>query len=91
MLEHSLIFALIEIADREATAQGLRSENPHTRRAALIALDQMREGHLPPGEVTPLLVSSNPVLKETANWIVEVGTTIGVALWRLLPRPAQRS
>src|SRR5207302_5762524 len=80
MLEHSLIFALIEIADRKKTAQGLRSENSHTRRAALIALDQMREGRLPATEVTPLLVSGDPILKDTARWIVSRHNDWGGAL-----------
>jgi putative membrane-bound dehydrogenase-like protein len=80
MLEHSLIFALIEIADREKTAKGLHSENSHTRRAALIALDQMREGRLPATEVTPLLVSGDPILKDTARWIVSRHNDWGGAL-----------
>ena len=80
MLEHSLIFALIEIADREKTAEGLRSENSHTKRATLIALDQMRDGHLPTSEVTPLLVSNDPILKETARWIVSRHNDWGGAL-----------
>jgi putative membrane-bound dehydrogenase-like protein len=70
VLEHSFIFALIEIDNPAATAQGLSSQNPRVRRAALVALDQMPEGHLTAGAVTPLLVSRDPVLKETANWIV---------------------
>jgi putative membrane-bound dehydrogenase-like protein len=80
MLEHSLIYALIEIADREKTAQALRSENSHTRRAALIALDQMRDGRLSASEVTPLLVSNDAVLKETARWIVSRHNDWGGAL-----------
>ena len=69
-LEHSLIYALIEIADPEATAAGLRGSSPHTRRAALIALDQMPDGGLTPETVTPLLASREPILKQTASWIV---------------------
>ncbi len=69
ILEHSIIFALIEIAARDATVQGLQSENPRIRRVALVALDQMHDGRLPVDAVTPLLVSTNPVLKDTANWI----------------------
>jgi len=41
-LEHSLTFALIEIADPELTRAGLTAGSIHTRRAAMIALDQMR-------------------------------------------------
>jgi HEAT repeat protein len=45
-LEHSLIFALIEIGDPDGTAAGLKSPFLQTRRAALIALDQMENGKL---------------------------------------------
>ena len=80
ILEHSVIFALIEIAAREATAQGLSSEDPRVRRVALVALDQMHDGRLSADAVTPLLVSSNPVLKDTANWIVGRHSDWGGAL-----------
>lgn len=69
-LEHSLIFALIEIADRDQTAQGLKVPNSSTRRVALIALDQMPNGGLKPETVAPLLGSEEPVIRETAAWIV---------------------
>jgi putative membrane-bound dehydrogenase-like protein len=69
-LEHSLTFALIEIADPKATAAGLDSESPGTIRAALLAIDQMYGGGLDPNVVTPLLASTDPVLKQTASWIV---------------------
>jgi putative membrane-bound dehydrogenase-like protein len=68
-LEHSLTFALIEIADREATQIGLMSKNLLTRRAALIALDQMEGGRLEAGAVAADLVSSDRRIKETASWI----------------------
>ncbi len=44
ILEHSLIYALIEIADPAATRAGLASDNESIRHAALIALDQMPGG-----------------------------------------------
>ncbi len=69
VLTHSLTYALIEIADPGATRHGLRSPAARTRRAALIALDQMQTGALDPGEVIPLLSSSDPVLSEAAEWI----------------------
>lgn len=68
-LEHSLIYALIEIGDRAATEHGLREASPFTRRAALIALDQMRDGGLTASSVAPLLSSTNQTLKQTAIWI----------------------
>jgi putative heme-binding domain-containing protein len=69
VLEHSLIYALIEIADAAGTASGLQAQSPHSKRAALIALDQMDGARLKPESVTTLLSSRDPVLKETAWWI----------------------
>jgi putative heme-binding domain-containing protein len=69
VLEHSLIYALIEIGNLQTTAAGLRSSKPQVRRAALIALDQMPNGSLKPETVAAELTSSNPRMKETAWWI----------------------
>jgi hypothetical protein len=69
VLEHSLIFALIEIGAREETATGLGSASSFSRRAALIALDQMDGGGLKAEMVTPLFFSPVPVLQQTASWI----------------------
>ena len=68
-LEHSIIYALIQIDDSAGTRAGLKSESSTTQRAALIALDQMDHGELAAQSVVPLLSSSSPVLKETAGWI----------------------
>ncbi|HLN30876.1 MAG TPA: PVC-type heme-binding CxxCH protein [Gemmataceae bacterium] len=70
VLEHSLTYALIEIADREATVAGLKSNILRTRRAALMALDQMSGGKLDPSAVTPELAALDPAMRETASWIV---------------------
>jgi putative membrane-bound dehydrogenase-like protein len=70
MLEHSLIFALIEIGDAQATRFALKQVKPAIRRAALVALDQMPGGGLEPQIVAGLLGSSEPVIRETAAWIV---------------------
>src|SRR5262249_48091685 len=48
---------------------GYDAPNPRTRKAALIALDQMDGGVLKPEDVAPLLGSADPALKETASWI----------------------
>lgn len=69
VMEHAMIYALIEIGDRESTRAGLQASSSHTRRAALIALDQMDGGGLVPGDVAPLLASPDKTLKETAVWI----------------------
>jgi hypothetical protein len=78
--EHALIFALIEINDREATAPGLAASSPQVQRAALIALDQMDDGNLTRDDVTPLLGTSDLALQRVAidiisrhsNWSEEV-------------------
>ncbi len=86
LLEHSLIYALIEIADPEGTAAGLGASSPHTRRAALIALDQMPGGGLTPGTVTPLLASGDPTLRQTAHWVAGHHPEWGEALARYFRR-----
>lgn len=90
ILEHSLIYALIEIGDPDGTAAGLRATSAHTRRAALIALDQMPGGGLTPGSVTPLLASEDPILKQTAAWIAGGHPEWGDALARYFRRRLAR-
>jgi putative membrane-bound dehydrogenase-like protein len=69
VLNHSLILALIEIADAPAVRRSLDSDNVFARRAALIALDQMEGGDLKAEQVTPNLASSEPALRQAASWI----------------------
>jgi putative membrane-bound dehydrogenase-like protein len=68
VLEHSLLYALIEIDRPAETALGL--EGRGQKRAALIALDQMEGGGLQASQVTPLLVSPDPELKRTGSWLI---------------------
>ncbi len=68
-LEHSLTFALIEIANPAATSAGLQSTSSRVRRAALVALDQMDGGGLKPASITALLDSADSTMKDTAWWI----------------------
>ncbi|PYJ98650.1 MAG: dehydrogenase [Verrucomicrobia bacterium] len=70
ILEHSLTFALIEIADATGTRAGLKDANPRTKRAALIALDQMDGSDLKPSDVIPFLNASDEHLRSAANWIL---------------------
>ena len=80
ILIHSLTYALIEIADPLATRQGLSSSSSRVRRAAMLALDQMEGGGLPASTVIPLLSSSDPVLRDTASWLVSRHVEWGGAL-----------
>lgn len=68
-LEHAITHALIEIADADATQAGLASGQPLTRRAALVALDQMGGGRLQPLEVFRAL-DAEGVLRETGLWLL---------------------
>jgi putative membrane-bound dehydrogenase-like protein len=69
-LEHSFIYALIEIADPAGTAAGLKSDNPLVKRTTLIALDQMDGGDLKATDVLPFLSATDEHLRAAANWIV---------------------
>src|SRR5207244_2860717 len=62
VVEHSLTYALIEIADANGTAAGLQSGNTRTRRAALTALDQMGRDKLQAEAVTKELASPDASL-----------------------------
>jgi putative heme-binding domain-containing protein len=69
VLTHSLTYALIETADPAGTRAGLTAPAPATRRAALIALDQMPNGGLQASTIAPLLESPDALLSDTAWWI----------------------
>src|SRR5262249_39835680 len=65
-LEHALIYALIQIDDREGTVKGLSDRSPQIRRGALIALHQMDHGKLTEDLVAPLLDTDDPALQKAA-------------------------
>lgn len=69
VLTHSLIYALIEIADARGTRPGLQSSSARTQRAAMIALDQMRPAALGPGQVLSRLDSESEPVASAARWI----------------------
>jgi putative heme-binding domain-containing protein len=64
--EHSVTYALIEIADPAGTAAGLRAPSPRARRVALVALDQMPGGRLQAGTVVALLESPDVPTRDAA-------------------------
>ena len=70
ILEHSLVYALIEIAAAEQTRKGLEASNPRTQRAALLALDQMEGGGLAAPTVIASLASENPIARKTVDWVL---------------------
>jgi putative membrane-bound dehydrogenase-like protein len=94
ILQHSITYALIELADPAATRAGLLSDAAGTRAAALVALDQMRRGGIEARQVTPLLSSPVAHLRKTARWLVSRHTEWGgeLAEWfrQELARLAER-
>ena len=80
--EHAVMYALIEIGDTSSTAAGLKDPSPRTRRAALIALDQIPGGGLTPETVVALLTGPDRLLEETAWWIAGRHPEWGGALSR---------
>jgi putative membrane-bound dehydrogenase-like protein len=69
VLMHSLVYALIETGDVAGTQAALSASSLATRRAGLIALDQMNGGSLDPATIGTLLQSPEPLLADTAWWI----------------------
>ncbi|MFN0053211.1 MAG: PVC-type heme-binding CxxCH protein [Planctomycetales bacterium] len=86
VLEHSVIYALIEIADPAETAHGLESSHSTVQRAALLAIDQMEGGMLDPRRVAGILTSGDDELKETALSIIGRHPEWGEALTPFLER-----
>ena len=89
IMEHALIYALIEIGEVAAIRAELIRILPASQqetvklnegpsrdtaaalwRVALIALDQIPGGNLQPEEILPLLTCGQPILKETAEFII---------------------
>lgn len=91
VLEHSLIYALIEIGDATATRPGLSNDNPRVRRGALLALDAMQPNPLRPEDVAELLRTGEPTLRTAALQViakhVDWSTAAGEAIARLLDSP----
>jgi putative membrane-bound dehydrogenase-like protein len=78
--EHSIIYALIELADSAAIAKGLENASPRVQRAAMIALDQLQAEQLTPDYVASRLDAGEPLVQETANWILSHRPQWGGAL-----------
>lgn len=70
VLEHSIVYALIEIGNREATQAALNDPSPLVRRAGLTALDQMDHGELTRDLTVPLLDTDDPDLQQAALAVI---------------------
>ncbi len=79
-LEHSVTFALIEIAQPDALSLSRLEGRPGALCVALVSLDQMEGGNLSAADVLPLLQSGAAALRKTAEWICERHPEWGDAL-----------
>ena len=94
-VEHSVIFALIELNDPPATLAGLSHASANVRRGSLIALDQMDSQPLRREMIVPLLSNDDPalmralieILARRADWADEQTTTL--ATWFAEPAPSE--
>ncbi len=94
-VEHSVIFALIELNSPQATLAGLSNAGASVSRGALIALDQMDSQPLRREMIVPLLASDDPALMGTlieilsrhSDWADELTTTL--ATWFSEPTPSE--
>ncbi|GMU93535.1 MAG: hypothetical protein AMXMBFR4_25930 [Candidatus Hydrogenedentota bacterium] len=68
-LEHSIIFALIEINEQAPLVEALEGDNPAARKAALIALDQLESPALTERHVVAFLKAEDDDLRRTGLWV----------------------
>lgn len=68
-IDHSIIYALIELKTPAPTLEGLQSPNPKIRKAAFIALDQMDGSPLTAEQLTAALSDKNKELRTAALWV----------------------
>jgi len=85
-LEHSLTFALIEIAADSETQKALTSKSPAARKAAMVALDQVQSDLLTPQVVADELLATNNPLRSPAQWILRRHTDWGDVLTPMFAR-----
>jgi putative membrane-bound dehydrogenase-like protein len=95
VLDHSLTYALIEMANPKPVLAELKSDNPRVRRSAMIALDQMDDGGVPVETVAGALTADDSALRQTATWIAgrhpEWGAALADTLGQRLELPQDSS
>jgi len=68
-VRHALIYSLITLNQPQPVALALSHASPLVRKAALIALDQMRSSTLQASQLTNFLKSRDKNLQRTALWV----------------------
>lgn len=67
--EHAIVYALISIGEQEPLFEALGSDNPATRKAAFIALDQLKSDKLTADHAVAFLNSDSEDLRKTGLWV----------------------
>jgi len=68
-LEHALIYALIQLKPEKQLEAALRAPESSTRKAALIALDQLKSSLLTQDAFVPFLAEQEEGLRRAALWV----------------------
>ncbi len=69
-LEHSAVYALIELRSVESLRSALRDASPQAQRVILLALDQIPGGKPQAQEVLRLVDDADRAVRETSGWIL---------------------
>jgi putative membrane-bound dehydrogenase-like protein len=69
-VEHSIVYSLIQLNTPTPLIPKLKDPSPAVRKAALIALDQMKASPLNETQVLPLLDDADAELRRMALWVV---------------------
>jgi len=89
-LDHAITYALIEIGDFAATAEGLRNQLPHVIRATLAALEAIDANKLRAEDVLPHLTATDAALRDSAWWVAGRHPSWGGILAELLRKELPR-
>lgn len=68
-LEHALIYSLVQLKPEKPLEAALRANDGSTRKAALIALDQLKSSRLTEAAFVPFLAEQEEGLRRAALWV----------------------
>ncbi|MDX2042995.1 MAG: HEAT repeat domain-containing protein [Acidobacteriota bacterium] len=68
-IEHAVIYSLIQLNDAPALIAALKADEAGTRKAALIALDQLDGSPIVATHAAPFLGEADATLRKTALWV----------------------
>jgi putative membrane-bound dehydrogenase-like protein len=68
-IEHAITYSLIQLNEAPALIAALKSPQAGTRKAALIALDQLDDSPIVAAQAAPFLSEADAALRKTALWV----------------------